>query len=108
MDLYDISKWALAGLTYSWARALQGRNIRVNGLCMGATDSHMLRGFHNNNPSPEEEASWMRTEDAARVLIDLLREGSGGRTGAMMNYCIGRSCQLDPENQPLYLRERLQ
>lgn len=105
MDLYDISKWALAGLTYSWTRALAPHGIRVNALCMGATDSHMLRGFHNNSPSPKEEATWMRTADAATVLIDLLKEGPNGRTGSMMNYCIGRPCRLEPEQEAIYLTD---
>jgi NAD(P)-dependent dehydrogenase (short-subunit alcohol dehydrogenase family) len=44
MDLYDASKWGLNGLLYAWADALRAHEIRVNAICMGATDSHMLRG----------------------------------------------------------------
>ncbi|MCR9278788.1 MAG: SDR family oxidoreductase [Pseudomonadaceae bacterium] len=105
MDLYDISKWALNGLTYAWAKALRPHNIRVNAICMGATDSHMLRGFHNHAPSPEEEASWMKTSDAAEMLMDLLAEGPSGRTGQAMNACIGRPCKLEPAHTQLYVRD---
>ena len=43
MDLYNASKWALNGFTFDWAKALAPHNIRVNNLCMGATDTEMLR-----------------------------------------------------------------
>ena len=68
MDLYDASKWALNGLLYGWAKALREHRIRVNALCMGATDSYMLRSFHDFNPSDEEVSQWMRAEDNAEVL----------------------------------------
>lgn len=105
MDLYDISKWGLNGFTFAWAKALRPHNIRVNALCMGATDSHMLRSFHNFEPSEEEVASWMSAEDAAQVLIDLLEEGPEGRTGENMNFCIGRPCRLEPSLPPIYILE---
>lgn len=105
MDLYDAAKWGLNGLLYAWARALRPHNIRVNALCMGATDSHMLRSFHNFKPSAEEQASWMRTEDAAAVLIDLLQEGPDGRTGQNMNFCIGRPVRLEPPLPQHYILE---
>lgn len=105
MDLYDAAKWGLNGLLFAWAQALKPHNIRVNALCMGATDSHMLRSFHNFKPSPEEEASWMRAEDAAQVLIDLLSEGPTGRTGQNMNFCVGRPVKLEPPLPQRYLEE---
>ncbi len=105
MDLYDAAKWGLNGLLFAWAQAGKPHNIRVNALCMGATDSHMLRSFHNFKPSPEEEASWMRAEDAAQVLIDLLNEGPTGRTGQNMNFCVGRPVKLEPPLPLRYLEE---
>ncbi len=104
MDLYDVSKWALNGLLFAWAKALAPHNIRVNALCMGATDSHMLRSFHNFDPSPEEEASWMRAEDNARVLIELLQEGPGGRNAQNLNFCVGRPVQLEPPHPHKYVK----
>ena len=81
MDLYDAAKWGINGLTLAWSQALVEHGIRVNALCMGATDSHMIRSFFNFQPTPEDVAGWMKAEDVASVMIDLLREGPGGRTG---------------------------
>ncbi len=96
MDLYDAAKWGINGLTFAWCQALRPHGIRVNAFCMGATDSHMLRGFHNFDPSPEEEASWMRAEDIARVLIEMIAEGPDGRTGENIGFCVGRPVMLPP------------
>jgi len=103
MDLYDASKWGIHGFTFSWAKALRPHGIRVNAICMGATDSNMLRGFHNFNPSPEEVATWMRAEDSAQVVIDLLKEGVQGRTGENMNLCVGRPPRLEAPLVPIYV-----
>lgn len=105
MDLYDASKWGIHGLTFTWCRALRPYGIRVNGICMGATDSNMLRGFHKFNPSPREVATWMKAEDSAQVLIDLLKEGPRGRTGENMNLCVGRPPRLEPALDPIYIRK---
>ena len=43
MDLYNASKWALNGLTLDWATTLRRHRVRVNGICLGATDTPMLR-----------------------------------------------------------------
>ncbi|MGV0036605.1 MAG: SDR family NAD(P)-dependent oxidoreductase [Candidatus Azotimanducaceae bacterium WSBS_2022_MAG_OTU7] len=103
MDLYDASKWGLNGFLYGWAKALAPHNIRVNAFCMGATDSHMLRGFHNFDPSEEEVARWMRAEDNAQALIDMLREGPSGRNAQNVNFCIGRPVELEPAHDPVYV-----
>ncbi len=104
MDLYDVSKWGLNGFLYGWAKALTPHNIRVNAFCMGATDSHMLRSFHNFDPSPEEEASWMRAEDNAQALIDLLEEGPTGRNAQNINFCVGRPVKLEPPLEHVYIK----
>ena len=103
MDIYDAAKWALNGLLYGWAKALAPAGIRVNQLCMGATDSNMLRGFHNHDPDPEEVASWMRAEDSARVLLELLQEGPSGRNAQSMNFCVGRPVALEPPHDHRYI-----
>jgi NAD(P)-dependent dehydrogenase (short-subunit alcohol dehydrogenase family) len=105
MDLYDAGKWGIHGLTFAWCKALRPHRIRVNAICMGATDSNMLRGFHNFNPSPEEVATWMKAEDSAQVVIDLLKEGPRGRTGENLNLCVGRPTRLEPPLQKIYIRE---
>ena len=105
MDLYDASKWGLNGFLYAWAKALRPHGVRVNGLCMGATDSNMLREFSGPKVSEETVATWMRPEDAARVLCELLEEGPQGRTGQNMNFCIGRPPALEAPHPPLYVTE---
>lgn len=105
MDLYDAGKWGIHGLTFAWCKALRPHGIRVNAICMGATDSHMLRGFHNFDPSEEEVATWMKAEDSAQVVIDLLKEGTAGRTGEHINLCVGRPPRLESPLAPIYVRE---
>ncbi len=109
MDLYDAAKWGLNGLLYGWAKALAPHNIRVNQFCMGATDSYMLRSFHNFDPSPEEEALWMKAEDNAQALIELLEEGPEGRNAQNINFCVGRPVALeDPLPQRYIMEEDIQ
>ncbi|MBT5702560.1 MAG: hypothetical protein HOI67_14020, partial [Gammaproteobacteria bacterium] len=85
------------------AKALAPHNIRVNAFCMGATDSHMLRSFHNFDPSEEEVASWMRAEDNAQAMIDMLEEGPSGRNAQNVNFCIGRPVKLEPAHDHVYV-----
>ena len=103
MDLYDASKWALNGFLYGWAKALAKHNIRVNALCMGATDSYMLRSFHNFDPPQEEVDSWMRAEDNAQVMIDVLKEGLEGRNAQNINFCMGRPVKTEPPHEHIYI-----
>ena len=70
---------------------------------MGATDSHMLRSFHDFDPSEEEVASWMRAEDNAHAMIDMLLEGPSGRNAQNVNFCIGRPVQLEPAHEHIYV-----
>lgn len=89
MDLYDAGKWGQIGLTFAWAQALAKHSIRVNALCMGATDSHMLRSFHRFDPPAAEVARWMKSKDVARLLIDLIDDGrSGDYIGIAMGHPI--------------------
>jgi NAD(P)-dependent dehydrogenase (short-subunit alcohol dehydrogenase family) len=99
MDLYNASKWALNGLTFDWARRLARHRIRVNNICMGATDTEMLRGWLGTDPDPAYVATWMRPEQVAGVLVDLLREGPEGRTGNSIGLYAGYDCVLPPPEQ---------
>jgi NAD(P)-dependent dehydrogenase (short-subunit alcohol dehydrogenase family) len=103
MDLYDASKWGINGLTLAWSQALAEHGIRVNALCMGATDSHMLRSFFNFQPTPEDVAGWMKAEYIAQVLIDLLREGPQGRTGENIGIAVGHPIVLPPSRPSPYV-----
>jgi NAD(P)-dependent dehydrogenase (short-subunit alcohol dehydrogenase family) len=96
MDLYDVSKWGVLALTLSWAKALAPHNIRVNSFSMGATDSHMLRGFHNNTPSEAEVATWMKPEAVCDLALQLIHEGPGGRTGENIGVWVGFEIELKP------------
>jgi len=96
MDTYDASKWALRGLSESWSVGLAPHKIRVNELCMGATDAPMLREFMGDRATPEVIASWMRPEDQARVLLELILEGPDGRTGTQIPFWLNHPVVLPP------------
>ncbi len=103
MDIYDAAKWGINGLTLAWSQALVEHGIRVNALCMGATDSHMIRSFFNFQPTPEDVAGWMKAADVASVMIDLLREGPGGRTGENIGIAVGHPVVLPPSRPSPYV-----
>ncbi len=94
MDLYNASKWALNGLTLDWATTLRRHRIRVNGLCLGATDTPMLRDFAGD-VDEEVVASWLKPRDVAALLLELLGEGPEGRTGHNLGCWVGHPLRLD-------------
>jgi NAD(P)-dependent dehydrogenase (short-subunit alcohol dehydrogenase family) len=96
LDLYNASKWALNGLTFDWAKALAGERIRVNLLCLGSTDTDMLRGFLGREPDPDHLATWMTPEQIAQILVELLEEGPDGRTADAIGLYAGQPCVLPP------------
>lgn len=96
MDLYDTAKWGVLGLTLTWAKALKDNNIRVNSFSMGATDSFMLRGFHNHAAPPEEVAKWMSPQQVCDLAIQLIKEGPAGRTGENIGVWVGFEIELKP------------
>jgi 3-oxoacyl-[acyl-carrier protein] reductase len=97
-DVYDSSKWALLGLTRAWAHALGRKGVRVNAISMGATDTPMLRNFTRAatgaDPSPETVATWMRPEQIAALMVELIEEGPGGRTAENIPVIVGRPIEL--------------
>ncbi len=98
MDLYNASKWALNGLAFDWAKALAAHNVRVNNLCIGATDTEMIRSWSGPNADPVWVDSWMKPEETAEVLVQLLLEGPSGRSGDNIGLYAGFPCVLpDPE-----------
>jgi NAD(P)-dependent dehydrogenase (short-subunit alcohol dehydrogenase family) len=94
MDLYNASKWALNGLTLDWAATLGRKGIRVNGLCLGATDTPMLRAF-SDDVGDDVAATWMQPSQICDLLIVLLEVGPDGRTGHNLGCWIGRPIRLD-------------
>jgi NAD(P)-dependent dehydrogenase (short-subunit alcohol dehydrogenase family) len=95
MDAYNASKWAINGFTLDWSITLAPHGVRVNALCMGATDSPMLRSWVGPNLTDEMVATWMRPEQTADVLVDLLTEGPAGRTGHNLGMWVGRPISMD-------------
>jgi 3-oxoacyl-[acyl-carrier protein] reductase len=96
MDLYNASKWALNGLTFDWAKTLRPHGIRVNNLCMGATDTPMLRGYLRGEPDPAYLATWITPAQIAQVVMDLLAEGPNGRSADSVGLYAGQPCVLPP------------
>ena len=96
MDLYNASKWALNGLTFDWAKSLAKHDIRVNNICMAATDTEMLRSWLGGDPDPAYAATWMRPEQTAQILVELLEEGSEGRTANSIGLYAGYPCEMPP------------
>ncbi len=95
-DLYNASKWALNGFTQAWAQVLAPKRVRVNALCMGATDTPMLRGLWSGDPPADFARTWMKPEQIAQLLIDLLAEGPSGRTGENVGAWVGEPVALGP------------
>jgi NAD(P)-dependent dehydrogenase (short-subunit alcohol dehydrogenase family) len=89
-DLYAASKWALNGFTDAWAKSLAKHNIRVNGLCMGATDTPMLRGLFVDGKLPPEMAATVMSADAiAGQMLELMQDGrSGENIGAWVGHPV--------------------
>ena len=81
------------GFTQAWAQSLAEHDIRVNALCMGATDTPMLRGLFDGDPPANFAATWMQPEQIGQQLIDLLHDG---RTGENIGAWIGEPVELGP------------
>ena len=73
---YVGSKGGLGILIKQLASEWAEHGIRVNGLCMGATDTPMLRAVS----VPAAEAG-MRPADVGQAVVNVLAHGAGGPTG---------------------------
>jgi NAD(P)-dependent dehydrogenase (short-subunit alcohol dehydrogenase family) len=97
-DLYNASKWGINGFTDAWSKYLAKDHIRVNALCMGATDTPMLRGLFEGGRLPDDLAEVvMQPEQTAQLLVDLLRDG---RTGENVGAWVGQPVELGPVKEP--------
>jgi NAD(P)-dependent dehydrogenase (short-subunit alcohol dehydrogenase family) len=81
---YDAAKWVQWRQTETWAVELAPLGIRVNALCMGATDSPMFRATHAGLSGEE-----LLPADVARAALNVLAHGPGGPTG--QSYLFGAS-----------------
>ncbi len=97
-DLYNASKWGINGFTDAWSKYLAKDHIRVNALCLGATDTPMLRGLFEGGRLPDGLAEVvMQPERIAQLLIDLLQDG---RTGENVGAWVGEPVELGPVKAP--------
>lgn len=88
MSAYNASKFALAGLTRSWAKDLGPRNILVNVVQPGPINTEM-------NPQDSEKAAFMKgmtalgrygqPEEIAALAVFLAGPGASYITGATIN-----------------------
>ena len=93
-DIYNASKWGINGFTDAWSKYLAKDNIRVNGLCMGATDTAMLRGLTEDGSLPAGlEDSVMQPSDIANLMMELIEDG---RTGENIGAWVGEPIGLGP------------
>jgi len=99
-DLYASSKWAMNGLTQAWSQKLAEHGVRVNALCMGATDAPMLRNLFDGDPPADFAATWMTPRQIAGLAIDIIREGPEGRTGENVGAWVGVPVELGPRKPP--------
>lgn len=103
-DAYDASKWALNGLTQVWSAALRRHNIRVNNLCLGATDTDMvrqaIRELGGREPDDADVVSWMSPIAVARLVLELHDEGPRGRSGDNIGAWTGHPLRL-PSPHPV-------
>jgi hypothetical protein len=56
----------------------------------------MLRGFLGREPDPDYLATWMKPEQIAQILVELLEEGPDGRTADSIGLYAGQPCVLPP------------
>ena len=100
-DLYNASKWALNGFTDAWAKYLEKDDIKVNGLCMGATDTPMLRSLFDDGQLPEDMAKVvMQPAGIAQQMIDVIKSG---RTGENFGAWVGEPISIG-DQPPLHRR----
>jgi NAD(P)-dependent dehydrogenase (short-subunit alcohol dehydrogenase family) len=93
-DLYNASKWAINAFTDAWSKYLAKDNIRVNGMCMGATDTPMLRGLFPDGKLPPDMAKVvMQPEQVARQMVELIEDG---RTGENIGAWVGEPVVIPP------------
>ncbi|WP_068544442.1 SDR family oxidoreductase [Thalassotalea crassostreae] len=71
---YTASKWALVGLTKTWAMELGPHNIRVNALCPGSVSGDRIEGVINRDAqqrgvSPQEIKNIYAEQSSMRLFV---------------------------------------
>ena len=72
---YSASKWAMLGLTKTWAMELGPFGIRVNAICPGSVDGERIRGVIERdakaqNKSPDEIRQSYLMQSSMRIFVD--------------------------------------
>ena len=95
--VYDMTKWALNGLTFNWARALRPHGIAVNNVCPGTFDSPDLREFVSEfaETLPDWDQVLLPVDVVAGVVLDLLDE-QPRRSGDNVGLWCGHPAELPP------------
>lgn len=93
-DLYTASTWALNGFVQAWALVLARKRVRVNALCVGPTETPMLR--EQIAAGVAADGARLQSEAVAALLIALLEEGADGRTGENVGVWPGETIALGP------------
>ncbi|MFF3444228.1 SDR family NAD(P)-dependent oxidoreductase [Streptosporangium sp. NPDC002721] len=90
---YAATKAALAGLSRSWAMELAPRDITVNVVAPGPTDTPMLRdpGRASTPPRVPPLGRFVRPEEVAGLISFLLGPEEGAITGQHLVMCAGAS-----------------
>jgi NAD(P)-dependent dehydrogenase (short-subunit alcohol dehydrogenase family) len=101
MAIYDAVKWALNGLTFNWASALQPHGVQINNICPGAFDDDANRGY--TAAFQESLPSWSRVllprEAVAQVVLDLIEEDPP-RSGDNVGIWCGHGLEQLPAPGP--------
>jgi hypothetical protein len=75
--------------------------VKVNGMCMGATDTPMLRGlFLTNQLSAEMASVAMKAKDIAGQMMEII---ASGRTGENFGAWVGEEITIG-DQPPLHKR----
>ncbi|SKA34323.1 SDR family NAD(P)-dependent oxidoreductase [Consotaella salsifontis] len=92
-SLYAASKAALVGMARSWAAELAPRQITVNVIAPGATDTPMLRDPKRSGSAPRMPpmGRLVKPEEVAALAAFLLSDMAGSITGQQIVVCAGAS-----------------
>lgn len=88
-SLYNATKAAVRSLARSWTSDLKGRNIRVNVVSPGGTETHLMRSALDEQPGLEEMLSQIvplgrlaNPDEVARAVLFLASEESSFVAGS--------------------------
>lgn len=100
---YNVSKAGMLSLTKSMAVDYASREIRVNAVCPGTTDTPLVQNVLSNSPNPFKKRSELeqtrplnrlgRPEEIAKAIVMLSSEELGYATGSILTIDGGLTAQ---------------